>query len=160
MKTQCGTRKPVTRKLHEQNGCSWGRSLAISSLSTSFSLQIVLLKFFLSSVFLVLFVWAAACRRGAVWVSWMSLWPLGQSAGTHGREAAVWAGSFSDAPGAWSAAKPQLMKKPTRWGKRCVCQWKLNHLSSINLSPPPPPPCGPHSPPLCSRGNYIGQRVG
>lgn len=43
-------------------------------------------------------------------------------------------------PGAWSAVKPQLMKKPTRWGKRRACQWKLNHLSSSTLSPPPPPP--------------------
>lgn len=43
-------------------------------------------------------------------------------------------------PGAWLAVKPQLMKKPTRWGKRRACQWKLNHLSSSTFSPPPPPP--------------------
>lgn len=136
METQCGTRKPITRKLH---GRSWTRWMLMGKIFGHFQCLFNFLcsnSLRLSSVFLFFIFWelVAACWRRGVWASWMPLWPLGQSAGTHGREAAVWAGSFSDAPGAWSAVKPQLMKKPTRWGKRRICQWKLNHLSSSALS--------------------------
>lgn len=77
---------------HEQDECSWGRFWAISSLLTSLSLQLSLLKFppsqlCISGPFYVVRV--AARWRRAVWAFWMPLWPLGQSAGTHWREAAV-----------------------------------------------------------------------
>lgn len=72
---------------HEQDGCSWARSLAISSLLTSTNTVYFRVPLRPGPVFFSRELQPRWWR--AVGASWMPLWPLGQSAGTHGREAAV-----------------------------------------------------------------------
>lgn len=94
----------------------------ISYFQLSFSLSLLLLS-----------VWDAAC------LGFLDASVASRSVSRHTLERGCCLGwQLIRRPGGMIGCQtPAHEKKPTRWGKRQACQWKLNHLSSSTLSPTP-----------------------
>ena len=139
METQCGTRKPLTLKLH---GHSWTRWMLVGTvfghfLASSFSLWVSLLKFSLSQLcaFWSFFQMICSLLEDRI-LGFLDAFVASRSVSRHTWERGCclsW--QLLNCPGGLIGCQTSAYEKPTRWGKRQICQWKLNHLST---SAPPP----------------------